>query len=65
MELLAVVVIFIVAIAAILHVVSMTLNTFLSLYLHSIMPAHNCTVEAAPTNETETVVNGFSRGNVT
>ena len=64
MELLAIVGVFVVAVAAILQVVSMTLSTFLSLYLHSIMPMRERVVEIEPTNETETVVGGFSRGNV-
>jgi archaellum biogenesis protein FlaJ (TadC family) len=61
--LLAIVAIFVVAVAAILQVVSMALQTFASLYLHSIMPAHGNVVEVEPARDAETVVNGFSRGN--
>jgi len=64
MELLTILAVFVVATAAILQVVSLTLNTFLSLYLHSIMSTRVDVVEVEPTNETETVVGGFSRGNV-
>jgi archaellum biogenesis protein FlaJ (TadC family) len=63
-SLLAIVAVFVVAVAAILQVVSMALQTFASLYLHSIMPAHGNVVEAEPTRDTETVVSGFNRGNV-
>jgi hypothetical protein len=64
-SLLAIVAIFVVAVAAILQVVSMTLQTFASLYLHSIMPTHDNAVGAEPARETETVVSGFSHRNVT
>jgi hypothetical protein len=63
-SLLAIVAVFVISVAAILQVVSMALQTFASLYLHSIMRAHDNVVEVEHTREAETVVNGFSRGNV-
>ncbi len=59
--LLAVVLVFVVAIAAILQVVSMTLQTFASLYLHSILPNNTSVVTSESIDDNQTVIDGFSR----